>query len=84
MPSAAGSGSNPDEAIDLTLLADIPAWLRSLRLHKYTPNFEHSNWKEMVMLDDQGLEGKGVGALGARRKLLKCVLPISSTCSISW
>ncbi|KAK4698697.1 glycerophosphoryl diester phosphodiesterase, partial [Phenoliferia sp. Uapishka_3] len=71
MPSAAGSGSNPDEAIDLSLLGDVPAWLRSLRLHKYTPNFEHSHWKDMVMLDDAGLEAKGVGALGARRKLLK-------------
>ena len=82
MPSAAGSGSNPDEAIDLTLLGDIPAWLRSLRLHKYTPNFEHSHWKEMVMLDDAGLEGKGVGALGARRKLLKARLcPVGSRMS---
>ncbi|KAI5474949.1 hypothetical protein MNV49_002166 [Pseudohyphozyma bogoriensis] len=71
VPSATGSGSNPDEPLGMNLLADVPAWLRSLRLHKYTPNFESSNWKEMVMLDDAGLEAKGVSALGARRKLLK-------------
>lgn len=55
------------------LLEDVPAWLRSLRLHKYTTNFEKSHWKEMVLLDEKGLEGMGVNALGARRKLLKCV-----------
>lgn len=64
---------NPDEAVDMALLADVPAWLRSLRLHKYTPNFEKANWKEMIMLDDAGLDAKGVNALGARRKLLKSV-----------
>lgn len=78
LPSTVGSGSNPDEAVDLSLLGDIPAWLRSLRLHKYTPNFEGSHWREMVLLDDAGLEGKGVSALGARRKLLKCVAFLSS------
>jgi hypothetical protein len=68
-----GSGSDPQEPIDVNLLSDVPAWLRSLRLHKYQPIFEGSNWKEMVMLDDKALEDKGVSALGARRKLLKCV-----------
>ena len=57
----------------MALLNDVPAWLRSLRLHKYTPNFERANWKEMIMLDDAGLDAKGVNALGARRKLLKSV-----------
>lgn len=71
LPSTTGSGSNPDEPLDMSLLSDVPSWLRSLRLHKYTPNFEGSNWKEMCMLDEAGLEGKGVSALGARRKLLK-------------
>lgn len=71
LPSSTGSGSNPDEPIDMHLLEDVPAWLRSLRLHKYTTNFEKSHWKEMVLLDEKGLEGMGVNALGARRKLLK-------------
>lgn len=67
-----GSGAKKEEEeIDLALLNDIPAWLRSLRLHKYTPNFEKIKWQDMVILDDAGLEAKGVAALGARRKMLK-------------
>lgn len=60
-----------EEEVDPALLNDVPAWLRSLRLHKYTPNFEGSNWKEMVVMDETALEAKGVAALGARRKMLK-------------
>jgi hypothetical protein len=32
-----GSGSNPDEQVDDSLLADVSHWLRSLRLHKCVP-----------------------------------------------
>lgn len=60
-----------EEIADLATLNDVPAWLRQLRLHKYTPNFETSHWKEMVIMDDKQLEDKGVAALGARRKMLK-------------
>lgn len=70
-PHVSGSGSNPEEELDMKLLNDIPGWLRSLRLHKYTNNFEGKTWKEMVSLDDAGLEARGVAALGARRKMLK-------------
>lgn len=67
-----GSGAKKDEEeVDPALLNDIPAWLRSLRLHKYTPNFEKMKWQDMVILDDGGLEAMGVAALGARRKMLK-------------
>ncbi|KAF8315587.1 hypothetical protein DL93DRAFT_2029071, partial [Clavulina sp. PMI_390] len=66
-----GDGKDKDEEVDISLLGDIPGWLRSLRLHKYTPNFEGSTWKEMVVMDEAKLEAKGVAALGARRKLLK-------------
>ncbi|KAG6335611.1 hypothetical protein ID866_3468 [Astraeus odoratus] len=72
--SAGGSGAGSkkeEENFDPALLDDIPAWLRSLRLHKYTPNFEKMKWQDMVVLDDGGLEAKGVAALGARRKMLK-------------
>jgi len=72
--SAGGGGASSkkdDEDFDPALLTDIPAWLRSLRLHKYTPNFEKMKWQDIVVLDDGGLEGKGVAALGARRKMLK-------------
>ena len=60
-----------DEDVDPKLLDDIPAWLRSLRLHKYTPNFEGMHWRDMVVMDEAQLEAKGVAALGARRKMLK-------------
>lgn len=70
-----GSGANPDEPLDMTLLGDTPAWLRSLRLHKYTGIFEGATWQEMAVMGDKDLEDKGVSALGARRKLLKCVAP---------
>ncbi|KAK4047978.1 Flap-structured DNA-binding and RNA-binding protein [Microbotryomycetes sp. JL201] len=69
--TGAGSGANPDEPLDMALLEDVPAWLRSLRLHKYTPNFEKSTWQDMIKLDDAALDQIGVSALGARRKLLK-------------
>ena len=66
-----GSGKDKDEEVDPALLNDVPAWLRSLRLHKYTPNFEGMSWKDMVVMDEKALEDKGVAALGARRKMLK-------------
>lgn len=65
------SGKTNDEDVDPALLLDIPAWLRSLRLHKYTPNFEGMKWQDMCIMDEAALEAKGVAALGARRKMLK-------------
>lgn len=57
---------------DIELLkSDIPSWLRSLRLHKYTPVFEGMAWTELIHLNDEELTKKGVAALGARRKMLK-------------
>ncbi|EJD39275.1 hypothetical protein AURDEDRAFT_116208 [Auricularia subglabra TFB-10046 SS5] len=77
-PGSAAGGSTrgatekkDEDEVDPALLNDIPAWLRSLRLHKYTPNFEGMNWRDMVVLDEAALEAKGVAALGARRKMLK-------------
>jgi len=60
-----------EEDFDPEMLNDIPAWLRSLRLHKYTSCFDGLTWQEMVVLDDASLEAKGVAALGARRRLLR-------------
>ncbi|KAH8982248.1 hypothetical protein EDB86DRAFT_3066499 [Lactarius hatsudake] len=58
--------------VPLAVLNDVAGWLlRTLRLHKYTPNFEGMTWKEMVVMDEQALEAQGVAALGARRKMLK-------------
>ncbi|KZT69581.1 hypothetical protein DAEQUDRAFT_690763 [Daedalea quercina L-15889] len=76
--SARSPGKSPsvrekkdEEDVDPKVLEDVPAWLRSLRLHKYTPNFEGMYWKDMVTMDEAALEAKGVAALGARRKMLK-------------
>ncbi|KAG0044445.1 hypothetical protein BGZ83_010339, partial [Gryganskiella cystojenkinii] len=59
------------EGVDFELLQDTPAWLRSLRLHKYNNIFEGMNWRDIVNLSDGDLINKGVAALGARRKMLK-------------
>lgn len=66
-----GTSKPPEDPTDPTLLQDIPAWLRSLRLHKYTDNLKDLKWTDLVELDDEALEKRGVNALGARRKMLK-------------
>lgn len=72
-----GSSKPPEDPTDPSLLQDIPSWLRSLRLHKYTDNLKDLKWQELVELDDEGLEKRGVNALGARRKMLKVCLTAS-------
>ncbi|KAG6897731.1 hypothetical protein C0992_011941 [Termitomyces sp. T32_za158] len=67
----AGAATPREEDFDPEMLNDVPAWLRSLRLHKYTSCFDNLTWQEMVVLDDATLEAKGVAALGARRRLLR-------------
>ncbi|KAH9020228.1 hypothetical protein EDB85DRAFT_2278822 [Lactarius pseudohatsudake] len=70
--SAGNGGAKKDEEdFEPSVLNDVTGWLRTLRLHKYTPNFEGMTWKEMVVMDEQALEAQGVAALGARRKMLK-------------
>jgi hypothetical protein len=66
-----GSKEKPEEEVDPKLLDDIPAWFRSLRLHKYTPNFQGMHWRDIVVMDEAALEGKGVAVVGARRKMMK-------------
>ncbi|KAH8909960.1 hypothetical protein BR93DRAFT_442451 [Coniochaeta sp. PMI_546] len=66
-----GSSKPPEDPTDPSLLQDIPSWLRSLRLHKYTDNLKDMKWNDLVELDDKQLEERGVNALGARRKMLK-------------
>jgi hypothetical protein len=63
-----------EDPLDPGLLNDIPAWLRSLRLHKYTEHLSDVKGGVMALaqLSDQDLERRGVSAVGARRKLLKC------------
>ena len=66
-----GTSKPPEDPTDPALLQDIPSWLRSLRLHKYTDNLKNYKWEELVELDHKGLEDRGVNALGARNKMLK-------------
>ncbi|KAG2416975.1 protein VTS1 [Aspergillus terreus] len=66
-----GSSKPPEDPTDPNLLKDIPSWLRSLRLHKYTENLKDLKWTELVELNDKALEERGVNALGARNKMLK-------------
>lgn len=81
-----GSSKPPEDPTNPELLNDIPSWLRSLRLHKYTDNLKDMQWKDLVQLDDDALEKRGVNALGARRKMLKvrtiaCLqMPITNPC----
>ena len=66
-----GTSKPPEDPTDAHLLQDIPAWLRSLRLHKYTDNLKDLKWQDLVELDEKGLEDRGVAAAGARKKMLK-------------
>lgn len=52
--------------------------LTTLLLQKYTPNFADDAWRDMVMMDSDTLESRGVAALGARRKLLRVRVALSS------
>ncbi|PFH52058.1 hypothetical protein AMATHDRAFT_2541 [Amanita thiersii Skay4041] len=72
LDSASSNMATPkEEDFNPEVLSDVPAWLRSLRLHKYTTCFEGMSWQEMVALDDTALEKKGIATLGARRRLLR-------------
>ena len=66
-----GTSKPPEDPTDPGLLQDIPAWLRSLRLHKYTDNLKDLQWQTLIELDEKGLEDRGVAAAGARKKMLK-------------
>lgn len=74
-----GTSKPPEDPTDPTLLQDIPSWLRSLRLHKYTDNLKDMKWTELIELDDKQLEERGVNALGARRKMLKVFEQVKGT-----
>lgn len=69
----------PTEIASIDLLNNIPAWLKLLRLHKYTDCLRDMYWKDLVELSDEDLENKGVKALGARRKLLKAFDTVKQT-----
>lgn len=51
-----------------------------MRLHKYNPIFGHMRWQDIISLNDQELQAKGVAALGARRKMLKVFDNVKEYC----
>lgn len=61
----------PQNKVNFEILQDVPAWLRTLRLHKYTNLFDGMVWQDIIQLSDEDLCQKGISALGARRKMLK-------------
>lgn len=69
-PTTAGV-TPKEEDFDPAILDDVPAWLKSLRLHKYTDSFVGMTWRDMIKLTEDDLEARGVAALGARRRMTK-------------
>ncbi|XP_010890653.1 protein Smaug homolog 1 isoform X3 [Esox lucius] len=51
------------------LYNDVPAWLKSLRLHKYASLFSTMTYDEMMSLTEQQLESQNV-TKGARHKIV--------------
>ncbi|XP_017577102.1 protein Smaug homolog 1 isoform X1 [Pygocentrus nattereri] len=50
-------------------MRDVPAWLKSLRLHKYAGLFSSMTYEEMMSLTEQQLEAQNV-TKGARHKII--------------
>ncbi|XP_046886994.1 protein Smaug homolog 1 isoform X1 [Hypomesus transpacificus] len=50
-------------------MRDVPAWLKSLRLHKYAALFSTMTYDEMMSLTEQQLESQNV-TKGARHKII--------------
>ncbi|XP_077997423.1 protein Smaug homolog 1-like [Glandiceps talaboti] len=50
-------------------MKDVPAWLKSLRLHKYSALFQQMTYEEMMSLTEEKLEAKNV-TKGARNKII--------------
>uniref|UniRef100_A0A8C4SNF3 Protein Smaug homolog 1 n=1 Tax=Erpetoichthys calabaricus TaxID=27687 RepID=A0A8C4SNF3_ERPCA len=50
-------------------MKDVPAWLKSLRLHKYASLFSMMNYEEMMSLTEEDLESQNV-TKGARHKII--------------
>ncbi|CEP15720.1 hypothetical protein [Parasitella parasitica] len=75
--------SNNEDHVDMDLIKDVPAWFRSMRLHKYNNIFEHMRWQDIIQLDDAALQDKGVAALGARRKMLKVFENVREHCRLN-
>lgn len=56
-------------------LLDVPMWLKSLRLHKYSHIFTDITYEQMLGLTEDYLDKKDV-TKGARNKILLCIQKI--------
>lgn len=56
-------------------MKDVPMWLKSLRLHKYSHIFTDITYEQMLGLTEDYLEQKGV-TKGARNKIILCIQKI--------
>lgn len=56
-------------------MKDVPMWLKSLRLHKYSHIFSDITYEQMLNLTEDYLEQKGV-TKGARNKIIVCLQKI--------
>jgi hypothetical protein len=63
------------------MFLDVAAWLKSLRLHKYGSLFSQLSYEEMLELDENYLESKGV-TKGARNKILLSIKKLKDRCEM--
>ncbi|MPC19094.1 Protein Smaug 2 [Portunus trituberculatus] len=67
---SSGCESNPEEACQPHPgMRDVGVWLKSLRLHKYSPLLCNLTYEELLALDETTLEAQGV-TKGARHKIV--------------
>ncbi|KOX80869.1 Protein Smaug like protein 1 [Melipona quadrifasciata] len=69
--ASSGSEGRLDETSNRSLasgMRDVPSWLKTLRLHKYSYLFVTLNYEEMLQLTEEQLAEQGV-TKGARHKL---------------
>lgn len=55
--------------LNIIITLDVPAWLKSLRLHKYLSLFAQLTYDEMLNLNEEWLATQGV-TKGARHKII--------------
>ncbi|XP_063725298.1 protein Smaug homolog 1-like [Symsagittifera roscoffensis] len=73
---ASSSGGCTSKEVDRSGMKDVPVWLKSLRLHKYSAMFSQFSYEEMLSLDDEKLTALGV-TKGARHKIVISVTKLN-------
>jgi len=56
-------------------MKEFPAWLKGLRLHKYSQMFRSMSYEEMLNLDEKWLEDRSV-TQGARKKIVQSIMKL--------